>query len=308
MVYLGERILGMILLRPYVFAFLLAYLFVAVSRMGRAKTALFTALAWTIAFLAEFSSTHDALPFGRFPFGAYQYIDTTSRLELWVAGVPFWDSLSFAFLCYVGFSLAVSVFSPLVIERGDFQVADTREIRGSWRVTVTGAMLMTLLDVVIDPLSLRGERWFLGKIYYYPHGGIYFGVPLSNFLGWLFVGAVTIRAFQMLESRYWPSGSVERGTRYLPFGGLLDFGLYLGIVLFNLALTFWIGEPLLGTIAVILYLPVIVLLLSHPLNRDRHATLADIAAHRQDFPSSPLSIRERQLDAADRPGSARARG
>lgn len=297
---LGERILGMILLRPYVFAFLLAYLFIAVSRMGWAKTGLFTVLAWTVAFLAEFCSTHDVLPFGRFPFGAYQYIDTTSRLELWVGGVPFWDSLSFAFLCYVGFSLAVSVFSPLVIERGDFQVADTREIRGSWRVMVTGTMLMALIDVVIDPLSLRGERWFLGKIYYYPHGGLYFGVPLSNFLGWVFVGAVTIRIFQLLEARLWPAGAIERGTRHVPYGGLLDFGLYLGIFAFNVVLTFWIGEPLLGTIAVILYIPVFVLLLSHPLNRDRHATLTDVAAHRRDFPSSPLSIRERQREATPR--------
>ncbi len=48
--------------------------------------------------------------------------------------------------------------------------------------------MMMLLDVVIDPLAVRGDRWFLGRVFDYPSGGVYFGVPLSNFAGWLLVG------------------------------------------------------------------------------------------------------------------------
>ena len=271
-------LVGTFMLRPYVFVFLAVYLFAAVTKMGWAKTAAFTLVAWGIAYAAEFSSTRTG-----FPFGLYHYLDATRDRELWLANVPFFDSLSFTFLCYLGFSLALFLYAPLVCGRGDFQVADTRAIRTSWRVLLTGAFLTTLLDLVIDPVTVRGDRWFLGKIYYYPTGGIHFGVPLSNYAGWFLVALATIAAFQRLERwRGWSSA----GVRHVPYGGLLEPLLYLGIVLFNLAITFWIGERLIGLVGCLLFAPVLVLFLAHPLNPMRHAGAADIERHRRDFPAS----------------------
>jgi uncharacterized membrane protein len=256
-------LLGTVALRPYVFVFLAVYLLAAVTKMGWAKTGAFTAVAWVIAYAAEFSSTRIG-----FPFGMYVYVDATRDRELWLANVPFFDSLSFTFLCYLGFALALFLYAPLVCVPGDFQVADTRTIRTSWPVLLTGAFLTTLLDLVIDPVTVRGERWFLGRIYYYPDGGIHFGVPLSNYAGWFLVALVTIAAFQVLERRAaWPTA----GVRHVPWGGLLEPLCYLGIVVFNLAITFWIGERLLGLLGCLLFLPVVVLFLSHPLNPMRRA-------------------------------------
>lgn len=280
---LAARIVGMLVHRPYVFVFFAIYLVAAVTRLGWRRTALFTVLAYTVAFAAELSSTRNG-----FPFGLYHYIDATRDRELWIGNVPFWDSLSFSFLCYLGWRLGVFIYAPLLVAARDFQVAETRAVATSWRVCLTGALLMTVLDVVIDPLTLLGERWFLGKIYYYPHGGLYFGVPLSNFAGWFLVGATTIRLYQALEGRaFWAAGG--RGVRHVRYAGWIEPGLYLGIVLFNLTLTFAIGEPLLGTIGVLLYLPVVALFVAHPLNRQRHATALDLAAHLRDYPRSPLA-------------------
>src|SRR5437016_8311743 len=262
-------LLGTLVLRPYVFVFLAVYLCAAVTRMGWAKTAAFSAVAWVIAYAAEFSSTRNG-----FPFGLYVYVDATRGRELWLSNVPFFDSLSFTFLCYLGYALAIFLYAPLVCGRGDFQVADTRAIRTSWRVLVTGAFLTTLLVLVIDPLTVRGDRWFLGKIYYYPEGGIHFGVPLSNYAGWFLVALVTLAVFQLLERwTGWPSAGVHR----LRYGGLLEPLVYLGIVAFNLTLTFWIGEPLLGLVGCMLFAPVVLLGLTHPLNPMRHAGSAEIA-------------------------------
>src|SRR3989441_6821761 len=250
-------LLGTLMLRPYVFVFLAVYLLAAVTRMGWAKTAAFSAVAWTIAYAAEFSSTRNG-----FPFGLYVYVDATRGYELWLSNVPFFDSLSFTFLCYLGYALAIFLYAPLVCGRGDFQVADTRAIRTSWRVLVTGAFLTTLMDVVIDPLTVRGARWFLGRIYYYPEGGIHFGVPLSNYAGWFLVAAASIAAFQALERRTsWSTA----GVRHVPYGGLLEPLLYLGIVVFNLVITLWIGEPLLALVRCLAYPPLLLPFLSHPL-------------------------------------------
>src|SRR3989475_5631217 len=108
-------LVGTLLLRPYVFVFLAAYLFAAVTRMGWAKTGAFTAVAWAIAYAAEFSSTRTG-----FPFGMYVYVDATRDRELWLANVPFFDSLSFTFLCYLGFALALFLYAPLVCGPGAF--------------------------------------------------------------------------------------------------------------------------------------------------------------------------------------------
>jgi uncharacterized membrane protein len=275
-------LLGTLVLRPYVFVFLAVYLFAAVTRMGWAKTLAFSAVAWVIAYAAEFSSTRNG-----FPFGTYVYVDATRTRELWLSNVPFFDSLSFTFLCYLGWALAVFLYAPLHCVRGDFQVADTREVRTSWRVLLTGAFLTTLVDIVIDPLTVRGDRWFLGRIYYYPEGGIHFGVPLSNYAGWFLVALVSIVVFQVLERRTTWSAA---GIRHVPYAGLIEPALYLGVVLFNLAITFWIGERLLGLLGCLLYAPVVVLFLTHPLNPMRRAGSAELARHRRDFPASPRGL------------------
>ena len=275
-------LLGTLVLRPYVFVFLAVYLIAAVTRVGWAKTGAFTLVAWAIAYAAEFSSTRTGVP-----FGMYVYVDATRKRELWLANVPFFDSLSFTFLCYLGYALAIFLYAPLVCRADDFQVADTLDIRTSRRVLFTGAFLTVLLDVVIDPLTVRGERWFLGRIYYYPEGGVHFGVPLSNYAGWAVVALATIAVFQLLERR---AAWSTVGVRHVRYGGLLEPALYLSIVVFNLVLTLWIGEPLLALVGALLYAPVIVLFLAHPLNPMRRAGSAELARHRQDFPASPLTL------------------
>ena len=89
---------------------------------------------------------------------------------------------------------------------------------------------MMLLDVVIDPLAARGDRWFLGRIFYYPDGGVYFGVPLSNFAGWVVVGTVGVGLY------LWLTGPPGEGR---PGPGL---ALYYAVLTANLLVTLWIEE------------------------------------------------------------------
>ncbi len=272
------RILGMIVLRPYVFVFFAVYLVAAVTRMGWRRTILFSVIAYCVAFAAEFSSTRNGIP-----FGLYHYIDVTRDRELWISNVPFWDSLSFTFLCYLGWRLGVLLHAPILVRRGDVQVVETRATATSWRVCLSGALMMTWLDVVIDPLTIHGDRWFLGRMYYYPEGGIYFGVPLSNFVGWFLVGTITTRFFQLWERRH-GARHPRVGARHVPCSGLLEPGVYIGILAFNLTLTFWIGETLLGVVGIMMYVPIVVLFLVHLFDVRRRATDADVAAHVRDYP------------------------
>lgn len=218
-----------IMLRPYVFAFFMLFFILAVRSLGWKRAILFTAIAWATAFLAELSSIHIG-----FPFGLYHYIEATRGRELWIWGVPFMDSLSFTFLAYASYMVALHL------------IPSGRRIS----VLILATALFVLLDVVIDPLALRGDRWFLGKIYFYSEGGLYFGVPLSNFFGWAIVGFTILALFQAIGRRQGYRRETQRGM-----GGPF---LYFTILFSGVGVTFAIGEPLLGTIGLGLSLALLI--------------------------------------------------
>jgi uncharacterized membrane protein len=232
---------GTVIYRPYVYAFLVCYLVFAIYHLGIKKTGLFLVGTYLVAFLAEYSSTRNG-----FPFGIYTYIEETRTHELWISNVPFWDSLSFVFLSYFSFLVAAAARFPRDLERAF----------SAWETPVIGGVLMMLLDIVIDPVALRGDRWFLGHVYFYPNGGSYFGVTIANFIGWFAVGFFSQWVFQRLG--FW-SSKRALGPRFI-WGA---FGVYAGVFGFNLFMTAWIREfPLFYASAAVVSLTLLVLFLS----------------------------------------------
>jgi uncharacterized membrane protein len=250
MVHFLELLAGTIWLRPYVVTFLGAYLLIATWHVGLGRALAFVVLGYLISWAAELCSIH----FG-FPFGEYLYIPATLDRELWVAGVPFMDSLSYVFLAYASYSLALLALTPGAWCAEPFACRDRAASEGAWRPLILGAVLMVTLDIVIDPLALRGYRWFLGQIYGYPEPGVYFGVTLSNFGGWFLVALGLIRVLQLIIARVPAAPWWDWGRRQFPGQVLLGPALYLGILGFNLTMTFLIGESLLGWVGIFIYLP-----------------------------------------------------
>ncbi len=236
-----ELLLGTIWLRPYVFIFLFSYLAIAILDIGVKRSLLFTVLAFGIAFAAEYSSTRNG-----FPFGFYSYIETTRDQELWFSNVPFLDPISFSFLSYVSYTLSLFLWCPLKKRGWDIRLAETSAIKYSWRVILTGAVLMMMLDVVIDPVSFLGDRWFLGQIYTYKEQGEYFNIPLTNFFGWFVVGVTILFCFTRIDAWLARRGFRDMGMRQVPGQALLGPAVYFGVLVFTLGVTFYIGEFFMG--------------------------------------------------------------
>ncbi len=232
---------GTVVLRPYVFVFLAVYLTIAILNMGVLRSLMFTVLAYTIAFICEYSSTRNG-----FPFGFYTYIDTTRDQELWISNVPFMDSLSFSFLIYVSYTLSLFLWAPLIKKGWDIRLGDIASIKHSFKVIASASILCMLMDVVIDPVAFLGDRWFLGKIYFYREPGEYFHIPLTNFAGWIFVAAATLTCFAALNT--WLDRKIPAEASQIAGQALLGPGLYFGVLAFNLGVTFYIGEFLLGVL------------------------------------------------------------
>ncbi len=134
-------------------------------------------------------------------------------------------------------------------------VVPTRRRERARHLMLTTA-LFVLADVIIDPVALRGERWFLGQIYGYPEPGVYFGVPVANFVGWGAVGAAATALYHVWER---PQPALRAAT----FRGraFLCPGLFFVVLAFNLTVTFALREWWLGLCGVLLALPVAVMTL-----------------------------------------------
>lgn len=230
-----ELLVGTFWLRPYVFGFLAAFLVIALSEIGLRRTFTWMGVGFMVALLCELSSTRNG-----FPFGLYHYLDAATRdRELWISNVPFMDSLSFVFLSFVSWATARRLVGVSEREEASGRIA--------WRpgVLALGVALMVAIDLVCDPVSLVGDRWFLGKIYYYEYPGVFFGIPLTNFLGWTFVASVVLIVMAGLE-RVGAFGG--RPLRLLPRAPLWAPGLYVTIVLFNAAIAFYVALPAVGVL------------------------------------------------------------
>ena len=229
---------GTFVLRPYVVGFLAFFLVAGARDLGRARTLGFLLWGFLVALGAELLSTRVGIP-----FGLYHYTGETTGAELFLSNVPFFSPLSFPFLAYASFCLARRALGP----------GGAGSRAGRLRLVALSGALMTLLDVVIDPLAVRGARWFLGHIFFYPEAGIYFGVPLSNFAGWLLVGWATIGGY------VWAAGDTRLGS---PRTGIALYYLVLAV---NLTVTLWIGELLIAGAGIVVHLAVFLLL--YNLNR-----------------------------------------
>ena len=240
-----DILLSTILLRPYVFVLLGFYLIAGGFQLGLKRIAAFTILAYFIAFVSEYTSTRIGIP-----YGLYHYTGATHGKELFISNVPFMDSLSYSFLGYFSYSLALLIVSPVTRKGWKFELSHPPWY--SKKVLFLTAILFVLQDVLIDPVSLRGSRWFLGQIYYYPVEGIYFGVTLSNFLGWFLVGLAIIYSFQKLDDKMgW--------SKEFAGNALMGPVLYFLNMVFILSVTFYIGEYFIGMISLSIFSALIIL-------------------------------------------------
>ena len=230
-----EALAAMITERPYVLAFLASFLVIAAAERGWRRTLFWLASGTFLGWLMEFSSTRNG-----FPFGSYAYHEAGFPDELWIAGIPAFASLSFAFLTYFGYSAACTFLSPLEQRGADIQRDIDPRIDGSLRVLVLAALVTTWVDTVIDPVAHLGEYWFLGDLYAYHGEGVHFEVPLSNYAGWVFTSLCIVFVNQRFDG-WLRSREGERAQGfYLPCQPLWAMGSLLGNFGFMLSITVYL--------------------------------------------------------------------
>ena len=118
-----------------------------------------------------------------FPFGRYHYTDAIGPK---LFEVPLLIGPGYLGAGYVSWVLAN------VILDSDRR----RDLRAIIGVPLVGSFIMVAWDVGIDPGSST-----LAKIWIWEKGGGYFGVPLTNYLGWYLTVYLFLQAFAVYNAR-----------------------------------------------------------------------------------------------------------
>ena len=147
------------------------------------------------------------------PYGAFEY---TIDLGPMIEGVPLGLPLFFLPLVLNAYLLAVLLLGPLASRR-------------AVRLPATLATVLAI-DLVLDPGAVALGFWA------YDGGGVYYGVPLSNYAGWVLSGTIATLAFDIAFDR---TDLIARlDERAFMLDDLVSFIVLWGLV--NLAFGNWI--------------------------------------------------------------------
>lgn len=157
------------------------------GNLGLWRTILLLALTCAISLLFESFGVETEMV-----YGPYQYSDRLGAMFLGL--VPYAVPLTWFIMIYPSLVIATRIVPAQV----------QHPVR-LLRVAGTGALAMTAWDLVLDPVMVHFEFWEWGT------DGLYFGVPLLNFLGWWLTSFVIFSAFLILRRIPGPGQSRQSG-------------------------------------------------------------------------------------------------
>ena len=161
----------------------LAGLLHAAGKLGARRALLIFVLGFTISLASELSGTATG-----YPFGPYAY----SGLLGWKVGglVPFNIPTSWFFMLYCSLAICGRML----------RVTDDGWSKARW--AVVAGLVLTAWDVSMDPAMVRTAHWLwhlapaaqqttLQRVFV---SDVFYGMPLSNWIGWLLTGTIVARA------------------------------------------------------------------------------------------------------------------
>ena len=141
----------------------------------------FVIISFFIGIFIEIIGTKTGLIFG----GKYEFNLKLSPGPS-ISGIPMIIPLSWSGLTYMILNYCELVFG------GSFNSLSNQNIT----LLLLPSTLMVLLDLILDPIAVDEKRWSWKK------SGVYYGVPLLNFVGWLFTTFLILFIFQLFQSDF----------------------------------------------------------------------------------------------------------
>lgn len=147
---------------------------------------------------------------GSFVGLAFELIGTSGLVEVGGVALPFGeyhytDMLGPKILGHVPWFIPPSWFAMSILS---LDLARRAASGRAWRILL-GTLFMVLWDVALDPAMNVGTA--LSPVFwYYPGGGFFFGMPLTNWMGWTFVTLIIIAGYEFI------GGGLPRSSAWAP--------------------------------------------------------------------------------------------
>ncbi|WP_052310688.1 carotenoid biosynthesis protein [Granulicella mallensis] len=165
---------------------------------GKKTTAYFFAVSAFISFALEEIGVRTGLIYGH-----YHY---SNLLGPKLGSVPIIIPLAWFMMIYPSWRLA-GVLTRAI---------NSNSLFGRSTQALIAAMVMTAWDMVMDPANTAAGLWI------WERGGIYFGVPRQNYLGWIFTTFLIYWTMSLLSNGKQQT-TVDRGFSVLP---VMVYALY----------------------------------------------------------------------------------
>jgi putative membrane protein len=109
-------------------------------------------------------------------------------------------------------------------------------------------VIVTVIDLFMDPIQVQAGTWT------WLHGGVYFGVPFGNFVGWFTVTIIVTTIFRFFEY-FFPQKTMAPNKSFflMPVIGYIILAFYYAVnaIYFGLHSLAVIGLLLMLSIAVL---------------------------------------------------------
>lgn len=176
----------------------------ALYSLGVRRTAWLCGITTSIAFAFEYIGVTTA-----WPFGAYYYTDVLGPKIL--GTVPVVIPLSYLMMLYPSHVIANLILDGRAVSAQ----------RGLLRMATAGlltALVMSAWDLTTDPVMAGAVGAWV-----WVDGGPYFGIPFSNFSGWILVVWCICVIYRAIERRV-PIRPLGAPRRWIALGPLIGYG------------------------------------------------------------------------------------
>jgi len=168
------------------------FIYHSIIFFGLNNTVIFFFSSFMISLLLEIIGTNKGLIFGK-----YTYEPSLCPGPM-IKNVPILIAISWTGLIYMALVCAMMLIDGSVVNT----------IRVSH--ILLSAFLVTILDLVLDPIAVDEGRWF------WEMPGKYYGVPIKNFIGWFFNCSLILLLFSMISSSHVITNSYVKYIEFAP--------------------------------------------------------------------------------------------